>query len=111
MPKFWIFLCRDWLRISHEVSWSWWRALGKSPWTRCRQLHQQVLHYDRSAFPAQNASREEVSAWTEPGTLMQITAELVTQGLLLRRDSAVIDQAVLDRLTANGEWKEQRSKT
>jgi hypothetical protein len=109
MPGFWTWLCRDWLALPEHVAWAWWQALRKSPWARCREFREAVLRYGLCAYPAQSASRAQLTVLMEPGTLMQITAELVTQGLLLRRDAGLIDQAVLDRLDARGEWKEKRS--
>lgn len=97
MPRFWVWLCKEWLALPEHLAWAWWRSVGRSQWTRCREFHQPVLHDDRSTFPAQNASREQMSPWMEPGMLMQITAALVTQRLLLRRDAGLIDQGVLDR--------------
>jgi hypothetical protein len=38
MPKFWVFLTRQWLGLPDHLSWSWWRALGKSPWSACAEL-------------------------------------------------------------------------
>ena len=35
LPRFWIFLCRDWLKLDQQLSWSWWRSLGKSSWSTC----------------------------------------------------------------------------
>jgi len=30
MPKFWIWLCKEWLALPEHVAWAWWRSLGHS---------------------------------------------------------------------------------
>jgi hypothetical protein len=106
MPKFWVFLCRDWLQISHDLSWSWWRALDKSPWSACDELRTSVLHYDAHPYPGQRpeAERVQMSERIVPGQLMQVIEALVRQHLLLKRDAGQIEEALLKRVDRFGEW-------
>jgi hypothetical protein len=55
MPKFWVFLTRQWLGLPDHLSWSWWRALGKSPWSACEELRTSILHYDLHPYPGQRS--------------------------------------------------------
>ena len=106
VPKFWIFLTRRWLQLPDHLSWSWWRALGKSPWSQCADLRTCVLNYDGHPFVQQRpeAERQHLQMLLEPGQLLQVIDSLVRQKLLLKRDGAQIEEAILKRLDATGEW-------
>jgi hypothetical protein len=70
MPKFWVFLCQRWLGLPDHLSWSWWRALGKSPWSACEELRTSVLGYDRHPYPGQRPEPAAVlrpSFWRHSG--------------------------------------------
>jgi hypothetical protein len=51
MPGIWIFLCRDWLHLPRQLAWSWWQALGKSPWSACVELRKAVVRYAAHPYP------------------------------------------------------------
>jgi hypothetical protein len=106
MPKFWVFLTQRWLELDQQLSWSWWRALGKSPWSACTDLRTHILHYDGHPYVQQQpeADRQRMDALIAPGALMRVLEDLVRQKLLLRRDAAQIEDAICSRLDRLGEW-------
>jgi hypothetical protein len=59
MPKFWVFLTRQWLGLPDHLSWSWWRALGKSPWSACEELRTSILRYEAHPYPGQQPAAEQ----------------------------------------------------
>jgi hypothetical protein len=107
LPRFWVFLCQRWLELDQSLTWSWWRALGKSPWSACEELRTTVLRYDRHPYPGQQpeAERVQMSDLIAPGQLLMVIEDLIRQQLLLRRDGAVIEEKILRRLDRHGEWR------
>jgi hypothetical protein len=105
MPKFWRWFSQVYLGLPAELSWSWWRGLSKSPWSRCRTFRDAVLAYERCAYKAQAAAGADLEALNQPGELISLTDALVRQHLLLRRDGVVITERILHRLDKDGAWK------
>jgi hypothetical protein len=105
-PKFWTFFCQRWLELDQSLSWSWWHALSKSPWSACEELRTTVLNYDGHAYPGQRpeAERAEMEGAVAPGQLLRVIEDLIRQRLLLRRDGAVIEEKILRKLDRHGEW-------
>jgi hypothetical protein len=112
MPKFWIFLTRGWLGLDSQLSWAWWRALSKSPWSLCAELRTHVLAYDAHPFVQQQpeAARQHMDALIAPAHLLKVSVDLTRQGLLLKRDAARIEEAILQRLDAQGAWVNHERK-
>jgi hypothetical protein len=106
-PKFWVFLCQRWLGLDQALTWSWWNALSKSPWTDCAALRTTVLHYDAHPYPGQRPEAEQVqmSDRIAPGQLLRVVEDLIRQHLLLRRDATVIEEKILRKLDRTGEWR------
>jgi hypothetical protein len=113
MPPFWTFLCRRWLGLSNDLAYSWWNALGKSQWHEARTFHQAVLRYDQHPAPAHRPAEDKttMSGLVAPGYLMQLVEDLVREKVLLRRDATKIEDGILARLDAAGEWRERESTT
>jgi hypothetical protein len=112
MPKFWTFICRTWLGLSSDLAWAWWHALSKSRWTEARAFHQAVLRYDQHPAPAQRPTEEKtcMSALVGPGYLVQLVEDLVRERVLLRRDAAKIEDSILVKLDAEGEWSSREER-
>jgi hypothetical protein len=107
LPKFWAWLCQQYLGLPAHVTFAWWNALRKSAWTEAVMLHEAIVTYDARPFKAQQpqAVIDAISAAVAPQRLIAITEDLVTQRLLIRRDARVIEQAVLDRVERHGGWR------
>jgi hypothetical protein len=106
-PPFWQFLCRRWLGLSPDLAHTWWHALTRSRWSETRTFYQAVLRYDAHPAPGQRPSEDKLamSGWVSPGQLVQLVESLVHERCLLRRDATTIEEALLSRLDATGEWR------
>jgi hypothetical protein len=113
MPPFWSFLCKRWLGLSNDLASSWWQALGRSRWTEARAFHHAVLRYDRHPAPAQRPYEDKLtmSQLVGPQYLVGLVEDLVHERVLLRREAVRIEDAILGRLDAQGEWQEQERRT
>jgi len=111
-PPFWQFLTRRWLGLSPDLAHTWWNALSRSRWTEARTFHQAVLRYDQHPAPAQRPREDKLtmSALVAPRDLMRLVEDLVRERCLLRREATKIEDALLRRLDAAGEWQEQRQE-
>ena len=109
-PPFWQFLTRRWLGVSPDLAHTWWGALTRSRWTEARSFRQAVERYDQHPAPAQRPTEDKLamSALVEPGQLMRLVEDLVTEHVLLRREGSMIQEAILTRLDATGAWREER---
>jgi hypothetical protein len=105
-PPFWQFLTRRWLGLSPDLAYTWWNALSRSRWSAPRTFHQAVLRYDQHPAPGQRPLEEKLSmsGLVEPQALMQLVEDLVAEGVLLRRDSIKLEEALLGALDATGAW-------
>ena len=105
MPKLWRVLVTD-LALDASTSWSLWAALNRARWS--------VAVAWREAFVAfagrpQWTSAEEVEAFfRERVTLPQLMTVVETlrhEGVLLARDGHRLEEHLLQRGNAEGEWK------
>jgi hypothetical protein len=112
-PPFWQFLTRRWLGLSPDLAHTWWNALSRSRWTEARTFYQAVLRYDAHPAPAQRPTEDKLSmsGLVEPQALMQLVEDLVAERCLLRREASTIQEGILLRLDATGEWREQERRS
>lgn len=107
VPKLWLFLAHDWLALRTDLVHSWWQALGKSADASAQALVQAVMTASAHPYPAQqtDATRQAVITQMAPDVLVQGVEELVEAKLLLRREASQIEECILRKLDATGQWR------
>jgi hypothetical protein len=105
--KLWRCLTRQIFGLDEHLCWVWWRALGKSQWSEAKAWREAVIAFDRRPLHRQRPPDVEafIHEWATPKQLMNLVEDLKTQRLLMPRDAARIEEAILTMLLPCGQWK------
>jgi hypothetical protein len=105
MPRLWRTLALD-LALDHGLSWRLWTALGRARWSVSVEWREAVL-----AFARRDAwtSAEDVEVFFRQRVtlpqLMAVVEALRQEGAMGTRDARRLEEHLLERANAQGEWK------
>src|SRR5262245_40644877 len=104
MPKFWVWLCRTWIRLSADQTSAWRYAMRRSNAKSAVTLRHLIWEQDRAPYPAQH-DPGALSVAVEPVRLVRQLEDLWKEGALLAKEARGIETHILARMDAAGNWR------
>ena len=105
-PRLW-YTFRRYFGLHADAATQWWAALVQSKAPRAVQWLRQLQFYD--AKPQWNQQPEAIQSYVvrsmPPAVIVHVLEDLVEEGLLSRARATALQEAVLERVDAAGQWQ------
>jgi hypothetical protein len=104
VPQVWGLLAA-YFELEAPLSRAWWGALERARWSEARELRQTLQFFDTQEAAGVDVILRFFQHRVTPQTIVDVLEALTRERLLTRRKSNDCMEAVLRRVTVDGQWQ------